>query len=295
VAGWLQRYGLNLRSLGYSGAGQREALLRNAQAVLGKLHALLLQPLEAALRPFSNLIIVPHGPLHYLPFHALYDGRTYLAERHTLSYLPAASFLRYMSGERRPLPGGAFFAGHSWGGRLPYTVTEAQTLGRLWGVAAVVEDEVTLERVRGTASESSLVHLATHGDFRPDNPLFSGLSLADGWLTTLDVFDLRLQASLVTLSACQTGRNVVAGGDELFGLMRAFLQAGARSLLLSLWPVADETTAGLMTAFYQKLAAGRCKGEALREAQRSFVEGDPAYRHPYFWAPFYLVGDAGPL
>lgn len=295
VAGWLQRYGLNLRAVGYSGLGQREALLQNAQAVLHKLYTLLLQPFEATLRAFNNLIVVPHGPLHYLPFHALYDGRSYLAERHNLSYLPAASFLRHVSGVKRPSIGGTFFAGHSWGGRLPYTVTEAQTLAQLWGGTAIVEDEVTLERVRGIASESSLIHLATHGDFRPDNPLFSGLSLADGWLTTLDVFDLRLQASLVTLSACQTGRSVVAGGDELFGLMRAFLQAGARSLLLSLWPVADETTAALMTTFYQKLAAGERKGQALHEAQCSFIHGDNAYRHPYFWAPFYLVGDAGVL
>ena len=76
-----------------------------------------------------------------------------------------------------------------------------------------------------------VLHLATHADFRPDNPLFSGLALADGWLTTLDIFNLRLDASLVTLSACQTGRSVIGGGDELLGLMRSFLAAGAASLV----------------------------------------------------------------
>jgi hypothetical protein len=144
---------------------------------------------------------------------------------------------------------------------------------------------------------------ATHGEFRPDNPLFSGLALADGWLTTLDIFNLRLQASLVTLSACQSGQSQVGGGDELLGLMRAFLYAGAASLVLSLWAVEDRSTALLMEAFYAKLAEGWSKGAALRHAQRQFIQdgvsqGDAAqrlYKHPFFWAPFFLVGDTGLL
>jgi CHAT domain-containing protein len=128
-----------------------------------------------------------------------------------------------------------------------------------------------------------------------DNPLFSGLALADGWLTTLDIFSLRLQASLVTLSACETGRSLVGGGDELLGLMRATLAAGAASLLASLWAVEDSSTATLMQGFYSRLAQGERKGEALRQAQRDFIEAGTSYAHPYFWAPFFLVGDAGPV
>ena len=142
--------------------------------------------------------------------------------------------------------------------------------------------------------------LAAHGSFRADNPLFSGLALADGWLTTLDIFNLRLHASLVTLSACETGRSVVAGGDELLGLMRAFLYAGATSLVLSQWVVDDRSTARLMERFYTHLANGQSKGAALRLAQLAFLgEGSSevvfpaAYSHPYFWAPFFLVGDSG--
>jgi CHAT domain-containing protein len=295
VTGWLQRFGLNLRAVPHSREGQQEALLKNAQLVLHKLYDLLLEPLAGALETFEHVIVVPHGPLHYLPFHALYDGREYLIEQLTVSYLPGASFLRYISTPAQSRNCG-FFAGHSWNGRLPHAVVEAEGLARLWGAKAIVEHEVTHEAVRDAAADCRLVHLATHGDFRPDNPLFSGLLLADGWLTTLDVFDMSLQASLVTLSACQTGRNVVGGGDELFGLMRAFLLAGARSLLLSLWPVADETTAGLMKTFYQGLTMELAKGSALREAQLQFIRGgNTAYRHPYFWAPFYLVGDSGQL
>lgn len=294
ISGWLQRFGLNLRSVPHSKPGQQEALVKNAQLVLHKLYSLLLEPLAAAIEPFEHLIIVPHGPLHYLPFHALYDGRHYLLERHTVSYLPGASFLRYSSAPVQAQDG-ALFAGHSWDGRLPQALVEAEHLATLWDGKLILEDEVTHEAVRKAAADCRLVHLATHGDFRPDNPLFSGLWLADGWLTTLDVFDLSLQASLVTLSACQTGRSVVGGGDELFGLMRAFLLAGARSLLLSLWPVADETTADLMATFYAPLANGEEKGKALQETQLAFIRGEGFGRHPYFWAPFYLVGHAGLL
>jgi CHAT domain-containing protein len=117
----------------------------------------------------------------------------------------------------------------------------------------------------------------------------------------MDIFSLPLQASLVTLSACQTGRSVVGGGDELFGLMRAFLSTGAASLVLSLWAVEDRSTMHFMELFYKNLARGLHKGTAIREVQRRFIEGfideDAAshYKHPYFWAPFYLVGDSGPL
>jgi CHAT domain-containing protein len=140
-----------------------------------------------------------------------------------------------------------------------------------------------------------MIHLACHGDFHPDNPLFSGLALQDGWLTTLEIFNWRLSASLVTLSACQTGRGVVGGGDDLAGLMRAFLSAGARTLVLSQWAVADQATALLMRNFYRALASGEEKPSALRRAMLDLLHGDPLNQHPYFWAPFFLVGDGGRL
>jgi CHAT domain-containing protein len=116
-------------------------------------------------------------------------------------------------------------------------------------------------------------------------------------LSTLDVFELPLQASLVTLSACETGRHVVGGGDEILGLTRAFLAAGAASLLISHWAVEDVSTRLLMRRFYDLLAGGARKDDSLRDAQRWFVTGDehPFYAHPYFWAPFYLLGAAGAL
>ncbi len=108
---------------------------------------------------------------------------------------------------------------------------------------------------------------------------------------------MRLAASLVTLSACQTGRNVVSGGDELFGLTRAFLTAGTASLILTLWPVEDRSTTYLMKTLYDNLLAGQDKIEALRNAQLSLLAGSDSLppMHPYYWAPFFLIGDSGPI
>jgi len=298
----IQLLWLNLRAVPRSNSSRVSRLASNARGLLEELHELLLAPLEDALAPYPQLIIVPHGPLHYLPFHALHNGRSFLLERHMTSYLPGASLLRYCK-EARPVATDVIALGHSQGGTLSHTIQEARSIASIFGGQAVLEDEATPARLREMAADCHILHLAAHGDFRADNPLFSGLALSDGWLTTLDVFSLPLRASLVTLSACQTGRNVVAGGDELLGLMRAFLYAGAASLVLSLWAVEDRSTARLMEMFYTKLAEGWTKGEALRYAQLQFLKGPSdrektetaPYFHPYFWAPFFLVGDTGPL
>ena len=176
-------------------------------------------------------------------------------------------------------------------------------IATLLNAQAFLEQQASLAEIYKTIADCRVIHLAAHGDFRLDNPLFSGLALADSWLTTMDIFNLRLRASLVTLSACQTGRNVLGGGDELLGLMRAFLSGGAASVTLTLWSVEDRSTAQIMETFYRNLIAGKEKGESLRYAQLQFIRGETDlsvaqsafYSHPYFWAPFFLVGDAGPL
>ena len=117
--------------------------------------------------------------------------------------------------------------------------------------------------------------------------MFSALKLADGWLNFYDIFNLDLQAELVTLSACETGMNEVFPGDELFGLMRGFLYAGAPSLIVSLWMVNDRSTAELMRGLYGGLRQGLSKRAALRQAQMAVKE---KHHHPYFWAPFILMG-----
>lgn len=298
----IQLLWLNLRSVPGSSQQRIAKLTTNAQGLLHRLHSLLMAPLADELRQYPKWIVVPHGNLHYLPFHALHDGASYVLQQHQISYLPGASLLRYCQ-ESNVAAAGALVMGHSYHGRLRHAVQESRAVANLLGARAFVEGEATLARLRDGAPECRVVHLATHGEFRPDNPLFSGLALDDGWLTTLDIFNLRLKASLVVLSACQTGRSLIGGGDELLGLMRALLYAGAASVVLSLWTVEDRSTARLMQAFYERLTAGHSKALSLHGAQLQLmgIEGgiaDPkvgTHRHPYFWAPFCLVGSNGPL
>jgi len=300
--GLLQFVWLNLRSVQASlstdsinDPRQAAARLANIRSVLRRIYGLLLAPLEGLLGGAHSLVVVPHGPLHYLPFHALFDGQSYLLERFEVSYLPGSSLLRYAH-EARPRVGTGMLAlGNSFNGRLPYALEEARAVAGLWGGVALIEEQASLDALRQSAGSCRLLHLAAHGEFRGDNALFSGLALAGGWLTTLEIFNLHLQADLVTLSACQTGRSVVGGGDELFGLMRAFLAAGTASLVATFWTVEDRSTARLMQRFYERLVQGESRGAALRQAQLQFLgdEENPVYHHPYFWAPFFLVGDPG--
>ncbi len=294
----LQLFRLNLKAVSRSDTARLPLLEKNAQGILHKLYQLLLEPVAARLAQFDQLIVVPHGSLHYLPFHALFDGQSYLIQSHQVSYLPGSSLIAYGRTANPSRTNTVFTVGHSYEGKLPHAPAEATAIAQRWQGEARVETAAKLDVVKQAAEKSSLLHLATHGDFRPDNPLFSGLALADGWLTTLDIFNLRLGASLVTLSACQTGRSVIGGGDELLGLMRAFLSAGAASLVSTLWAVEDRSTAVFMNLFYEKLFANQTKAASLQLAQLQFLaDGRFAtpYTHPYFWAPFFLVGDSDKL
>lgn len=292
---------LNLKTVPRSRPEMASALIANAKGILEHLGQLVFAPLSDLVTEVGHLIVVPHDVLHYLPYHALRHQDSYLVERYEINYLPGASLLRFCA-EPRAQGTGLLTVGHSCGGRLPHAAQEARLIAERFQGQALIEQAATGSSLAALAPAYKMLHVATHGDFRPDNPLFSGLVLEDGWLTTLDVFSMRLNASLITLSACQTGRNVISGGDELLGLMRAFLYAGAASLVLSLWPVEDRSTAELMQGFYAGLAAGRSKGPALRHAQIEFIHRQPGnhtsaeiHAHPYFWAPFFLVGDSGPL
>jgi CHAT domain-containing protein len=298
---------LNLTMAAGADAVRMPALLLHVQKILHQLYQQLLASVQDDLARVNALVIAPHGPLHYVPFHALVThldpaqphNSRYLLDQQTISYLPGAAFLA--TARERRTTGELITLGHSYGGQLPHAVAEAEAIATLAGGHAFVEDAATKAQLQAVATTARVLHLATHGDFRADNPLFSGLALDDGWLSTLDIFHLQTSATLVTLSACRTGRHVIGGGDELLGLMRAFLAAGAASIVMSHWAVHDESTAQLMQHFYRALLAGQGKGTALRHAQlalRDLAAVDGAaqpYAHPYFWAPFLLIGDAGQL
>jgi len=151
-----------------------------------------------------------------------------------------------------------------------------------------LELSIWIDDVFANAAQiASFVHVATHATFRQDNPMFSSFKLSDGYVTALDLFSMNCQTNLVTLSSCKSGLSEVSGGDDLLGLMRGFLYAGARSLILSLWSVSDESTVMLMTEFYKQWQSGSSKTRSLQSAMRSVRA---AYPNPFFWAPFILVG-----
>lgn len=272
--------------------GMFAPLRSSAQQILSVLYAGLIAPLIDECATMRQLIIVPHGILHYLPFAALYDGERHLVERFELRQLPASSFLAHYAkreGEQTDSEGDMFVAGYALAGQLEHIRHEVEIVAERWDTIARVASRALLdERV----AHCQLLHLAAHAVFRADNPLFSGLQLADGWLTTLDVFGWRLSAELVTLSACDTGRTVVGGGDELLGLMQAFITAGAASLLMTHWAVEDSATATLMANFYAHLRDGLPKARALQLAQIAML-ANPQHSHPYFWAAFMLIGADG--
>ena len=263
-------------------------LLKTTNVHLQELHEELLSPL--ALEAGGHLVVVPHDVLHYVPFHALFDGRHYIADTHTVSYAPSASIYALCC-ERPCVAGERSLVLGVPDEQAPIIHDEVQAVARLLPCVELrIGPSADLQALRELGADSRIVHIATHGYFREDNPLFSGVRLGDSHLTVQDIYDLRLPVDLITLSGCGTGLNVVAAGDELRGLVRGLLAAGARSALLSLWDVHDKSTAEFMIAFYESLNAGVSKAVAMQHAMATLRSARP---HPYFWAPFVLIGADG--
>jgi CHAT domain-containing protein len=273
--------------------------------LLKKLYNLLIAPVADLLPPPSgSLIIVPHGPLHELPFHAFHDGSGYLIERFQISYLPASSILTWLQQHNGKISQGSkeaivrpLILGYSGKEKLRRALEEATIVADMLGGHCYLEQDATIVQLVAQATGCPLIHIATHGKIRWDAPNFSSVLLADGQLNAIDAFNMDLHAcELVTLSGCETGLAQIGGGDEQIGLGRAFLAAGASSLLISLWPVEDNATSVLMQLFYRYLRQGESKVRALHLAQCDLIrQTPPRYDHPYFWASFRLVGDTGPL
>ncbi|MEO7912941.1 MAG: CHAT domain-containing tetratricopeptide repeat protein, partial [Roseiflexaceae bacterium] len=260
-----------------------------AQRILQRLYHELLKPLESRMRGHGRLVIVPYGSLHYLPFHLLHNGVAYLIEQYEVVILPAAGLIT----RRAPVrSSGALVLAHSWDGRLPQTQAEAAIVQRLFS-GQVYSDRAACRTLLRDAPVQVL-HIVAHGEHRLDQPELSYIQLADGQLYTDDLLQLDLSYELVTLSACETGRSNVVAGDELIGLGRGVLYAGAGALVVSLWRVADAMTVNLMEHMYQHLHAGASKAAALRQAQCAALRTTPQ-PHPAFWGAFQLIGDASPL
>jgi len=263
-----------------------QALLRATQSHLESLYGELIAPL----RPFfqgKQLIVVPHGSLHFLPFHALRNGEEYLCDAYAVSYAPSATVFSLCQEKTASANTDSLILGIA-DERAPEILDEVQGVAALLPQASLyLGEQATSSLLRGKGAQSGLLHIATHGVYRQDNPMFSGIRLGDGYLNLYDLYQVRLNAKLVTLSGCATGMNFVAAGDELLGLQRGLFCAGATTLLLSLWDVHDRSTSQLMQAFYREYIANGNMADALQLAMKELRRKNP---HPYFWAPFVLVG-----
>lgn len=295
------------------------------------LYNALIGPIRSRLHG-KRLVVVPHDVLHYLPFQVLLSPEErYLIRDYEIRYLPSASLLEFTTSKRRPSAPARILAvgdpqNDSSAGQLASAGVEARQIQQLYADTTVLlGSEATEMASRTLAPRHDILHFATHTRLSEDDPLSSALLLApseasDGSLEVQEIFEMNLDADLVVLSGCETGLGKLTTGDEFVGLTRAFIYAGAPTVVASLWKVEDRATAKLMTTFYRNLKT-MSKAEALREAQlemlgtkssdtastrrgvggittlahtagkASLKQADVSSSHPYFWAPFVLVGN----
>jgi CHAT domain-containing protein len=272
---------------------------KETNAGLSELYQLLLAPIEKHLATFSNLVIIPNGPLHFLPFQALINKKgEYLVQKFNLIYSPSAS-VYIVCNDKKIKTGSSFMGmalsdiivGNNIG--LPGTEDELKKILPLFpDNISVFGKQSTETFAKKNAGNFNFIHFATHGSYNYRQPLYSYLLFPpseddDGRLNVYEVFELNINTKLVTLSACETGLGNISMGDELTGLSRAFLYAGTSSVIVSLWSVADYPTSLLMTNFYRYLKEKSIQ-EALTLAQRDVIK---MYPQPLYWSPFVLIGN----
>jgi CHAT domain-containing protein len=290
AACWAERIG---RRRGVTPAGDPGC----AQVSPEELHRELFAPLEEMIAT-RRLVIVPHGALHYVPFAALRNGRTgrYLIEDFTLMYAPSASALRFLRGKESPVDGTAMVLGDP-GERLPFAQREAIQVAAALRISPLLGGRAMESRFYGLDGMTDLVHVAAHGTYDADHPLFSQISLAagEGRDGNLEVHEILGEVdlsgvNLVVLAACDTGVGKSSRGDDVVGFTRAFLYAGTPGVLAALWKIPDDATAALMEEFYCLLLAGESVADALRGAQLALLHGG-RFTRPEQWAAFALYGD----
>ena len=272
--------------------------LEPAEAQSEELYTWLLAPVKERLKGMKAVGIVPHHILHHLSFATLFDGKEYLVDQVPLFSLPSASVLRHTEKYRGMEKNTKVLAVGNPDLKnpalaLPFAEKEVASIGwRFPNVTVLTGDKATEGWVVRNISDFGIIHLASHGDFDPVNPLFSSVKLAsddadDGDLRASEIFGLDIQASLVMLSACQTGLGKITGGDDVIGMNRAFLYAGTNAIMSSLWRVSDISTALLVKQFYREFKS-KGKAESLQRAMQHVKNRFP---HPGYWGAFVLVGD----
>jgi CHAT domain-containing protein len=311
------REALGVRGRSIIGVRPTQAALQEteAQAIqrLQKLHQLLIQPIAQFLptNPNERVIFIPQNELFLVPFPALQDASgKYLVEKHTILTAPAIQVLQLTGEKRRSVSGSdVLVVGNptmpsitpQTGGTpqqlpsLPGAEKEALAIATLLNSKALIGNAATKQAIEQQMPKARIIHLATHGlldDFKgfgvPGAIALAPSSNDNGLLTSSEILDMKLNAELVVLSACDTGRGTITG-DGVIGLSRSLITAGVPSVIVSLWSVPDAPTASLMTHFYQNLKQSSDKAQALRNAMLTTMKQHP---DPKDWAAFTLIGEA---
>ncbi len=270
---------------------QRGQLVAATEGVLEQLHRLLIEPVAHVLPPGDGatpLVVVPDGPLHAVPFHALHRGGARLMGRYVVSYAPSLAVLRAAP---PPVAGRPALVVGVADELAPRVEDEARLVAAALGDATLLLGaDATWERVTAELAGASHVHLCGHAVYRPDNPMYSALRLGDRWVNAADLLRLDLTGRTVVLSACTTagdsGHPAASPAAEVHGFVRAVLGAGASSVMASLWLADDDTTTRVMDSWYRARPA-RGPAAALRDALEAVAADAP---HPYHWAPWVLIG-----
>lgn len=274
--------------------------LKRMDEISQELYNALFAPLEAAIHD-NQVYIICHRDIHALSFEMLHDGHQFLVEKYAIAYLPNASLLQFLKPTN-----GKFQSILALGNpdieyrddlsSLTWAEQEAAVITELFPQKSIYTKHQATETVfRAEAPHYQVLHVASHGEFEHIDPLNSRIFLTrdpqhDGMLTAKDLYGLQLNASLVTLSACETGMSEVETGDELLGLIRGFLFAGTSNLIASLWKVDDIATQKLMLQFYTHLVSENMPiAQALQQAKIDMIHREE-YAHPFYWAPFNLYG-----
>jgi CHAT domain-containing protein len=298
------------------------------------LHSVLIEPLSIA-HSVNDLIIIPDGKLAYLPFDALlteavdttrinYRELPYLVFDYNISYSYSATlhfeYFRSSHKQRsnilafapeyayedidlnkeaysRQLPSRAVL------NPLPGAVDEVRRLKDIHGCTSFIGKEASETKFKAMAANYDILHMAMHTIMNDSIPMFSKLvfsrstdTINDGFLNTQEIYNMKLNARLAVLSACNTGTGKLRAGEGVMSMARAFLYSGCPSIIMTMWEVEDRVSADIMIAFYRYLFKGYSKPEALRKAKINHIQNaDPFKAHPYFWQAYIVVGDPSPL
>jgi tetratricopeptide (TPR) repeat protein len=245
----------------------------------------LIDPIKKYLAGVELIYFVPYGLLHHLPLHALKFDNDYLIYRYKIAYVPCLSIMKYCTNKRKFSRDKCLSIG------VVFEKEADQIAKKFDHSIALIGNMATKSNIENAIGGKDIIHFSCHGMFVADMPSRSGLMLNnDEILTASDFYKMKIDADLVTLSACLTGINEIRPGDDLAGLTRSIIYAGTPSVVASLWSVSDEATMELMGRFYEYLKSNNDKATSLQKAQIDLMEM-PQYSQPYYWAPFILIGD----